>query len=635
MRIVLVVLFCSMAFCVVRAQNAEVLLEDLSQSEGFSVHDLEEMLQTRSNLNAATQEDLELLGFLTPYQVASLLDYKNRYGLFFTWQEVLLIPGFSEEDTELLSLFFTLEDVKNTGKIGLQSFLKEGKHALLLQTGTFFPRGTEYSPITQKEYEKKPNSRYLGLPWYRYARYDFKLRNKYRWGFVMESDPGERAFADFISCHIQANELGVLKTLIVGDFRARFGQGLLLWNGTQFGKASSVGALCNKEMGFTPYTSRDENRFFRGVAAAFQYKILSMDVFFSSRALDARVTEQGFTSLDQTGYHRTPLEVQKKNALKAYVAGVHVACKGDNWKIGVTAVGYGYDQPDAGTVTYYNMYKNRTLPFGGVSADFALRWRSLRFFSEAALDLGKAPAVVAGVIHYGRDGNHSGLLLRYFSPRYTAAYGAPLGRNSSSSNEWSVQLATTRSLFNRWKLDGSLWAFRFPEPRYLCREPSYGWDTRVQVYKNKHRFLLRQQRALSDKGILDKTSLSLRTGFALSDSFTLVLRSDGTYCYLYENPGDWGVAAYAELEYDNGKGKIRGSFRASCFYTGSWESRIYLYERDVLYGFSIPALYGKGIRSYLNLRYTPVSFLDLWFKVACTLKETVAIQTKIQLRIRF
>jgi hypothetical protein len=107
MRIVLVVLFCSMAFCVVRAQNAEVLLEDLSQSEGFSVHDLEEMLQTRSNLNAATQEDLELLGFLTPYQVASLLDYKNRYGLFFTWQEVLLIPGFSEEDTELLSLFFT------------------------------------------------------------------------------------------------------------------------------------------------------------------------------------------------------------------------------------------------------------------------------------------------------------------------------------------------------------------------------------------------------------------------------------------------------------------------------------------------------------------------------------------------
>ena len=65
MRIVLVVLFCSMAFCVVRAQNAEVFLEDLSQSEGFSVHDLEEMLQTRSNLNAATQEDLELLGFLT------------------------------------------------------------------------------------------------------------------------------------------------------------------------------------------------------------------------------------------------------------------------------------------------------------------------------------------------------------------------------------------------------------------------------------------------------------------------------------------------------------------------------------------------------------------------------------------
>ncbi len=635
MRFVFALLLCSMTFCVVLAQSEEVLLENLAESEGFSSHDLEEMLQTRGFLNGATKEDLELSGFLTPYQVASLLDYQKRYGPFYTWQEVLLIPGFSQEDVQLLALFFTLDKVETDEKIKWSDFVKKGKHTLLMQTATFFPRGTEYSPITESEYLKKPNSRYLGVPWYRYGRYDFRLGNKWQWGCVLESDPGEKAFVDFASFHVQAKGMGVLKHAIVGDYRARFGQGLLLWNGAQFGKASSIGALCNKEMGLTPYTSRDENQFFRGLAATFGYRIFSASLMLSYKKLDARITEEGFTSFDKTGYHRTPLELSKKNSLGAAVVGVNVSAKGDYWKVGITAAGYGYDRPDAGTVTYYNVYKNRTLPFGGVAADAMLRWRSYRLFAEVALDMGGAPAGLAGVIHYGKDGNQWGVLLRGFSPKYTAAYGTPRGRNSTSINEWSVQWAVTQSLPRRWKLDGSLWAYRFPVARYLCRAPSYGWDGRLIVHKKEHRFQIRQQRDISDKGVLDKTTASLRTGFALSKRFGLVLRGDGTFGYRQGQVPDAGGAVYAELDYENDSGTFRGSVRISAFYTNSWDSRLYLYERDVLYGFSIPALYGKGIRSYLNIKYTPVRFLELWCKIACTCKETWALQTKVQVRFRF
>ncbi|MFY9115518.1 MAG: hypothetical protein WBK97_03870 [Bacteroidales bacterium] len=635
MRIVVVWLLCSVTFCALLAQNEEVLLENLAQSEGFSADDLEEMLQTRSSLHAATKEDLELTGFLTPYQVVALLDYRTRYGPFFTWQEVLLIPGFSREDVALLALFFTLDKVEKKEKITWTDFRKNGKHTLMMQTATFFPRGTEYSPITESEYLKKPNSRYLGKPWYRYGRYDFRLGNKMQWGCVVESDAGERALADFISFHVQVKEAGLLKNLIIGDFRARFGQGLLLWNGAQFGKASSIGALCNKEMGLTPYTSRDENQFFRGLAATFGRKAFTVSLLLSHRTLDARVTEEGFTSFDKTGYHRTPLELSKKNALKAHVAGINVAVGGDFWKVGFTANGYGYNRPDASAVTYYNLHRNRTLPFGGVSSDISFRWSSFRFFSELAVDLGQAPALLAGIIRYGKDGNQQGVLLRYFSSRYTAAYGTPRGRNSSSSNEWSLQAAATQSLPRRWKLDGSLWAYRFPFPRYLCRTPSYGWDGRVQIHKKEHRFLVRQQRDLSDKGIWDKTTVSLRTGVDLSENFSLVVRCDGTCGYGKQRDADVGGAAYAELEYGNASGTFRGSFRFSVFHTNSWESRLYVYERDVLYGFSIPALYGTGIRSYLNIKYTPVKFMELWFKMACTCKETWTLQTKIQVRFRF
>ncbi len=625
-----------MTFYAVHAQNAETYLEDLVQNEGFSAYDLEEWMQTRSNLNAATREDLEHLGFLSPYQVASLLDYQKRYGTFFTWQEVLLIPGFSKEDTALLQLFFTLEEVKKAEKITWRSLLKQGRNTLMMQTRTFFPRGTEYSPITEQEYLKRPNSRYLGKPWYRYARYDYRLKNKLQCGFVLESDAGEKAPADFISVHVQAKDMGVLKTLVVGDYRARFGQGLLLWNGMLFGKASSTGTLCNKEMGLTAYASRDENKFFRGAGAHFNHKNLNLTVLFSYCPIDARVTEEGFTSLVTTGYHRTPLELEKKNTLQAQVAGMNFSYKRNDWKVGVTLLGYGYDKPDAGTITYYNVHKNRTLPFGGVSADMMVRLRSLRFFSELAIDLGGAPAVVAGAIHYGKNGSKSGLLLRLFSPRYTTAYGAPLGRNSTSSNEMSVQLTTTQPLPSRWKIEGSVWMYHFPRPRYLCRMPSYGWDTRVQLHKKDHHLQLRQQRSLSDKGTLDKTLLSLRTGFSLSPNLTLWLRSDGTYSQLNDSTNyQMGGAAYAELGYDNKKSTLRGSLRLSVFYTGSWDSRIYFYERDVLYGFSIPALYGKGVRSYLNIKYTPFSFFEVWFKMACQWKETVSFDGKIQIRVRF
>jgi len=55
MRFVFVLLLCSMTFCVVLAQSEEVLLENLAESEGFSSHDLEEMLQTRGSLNGGNK----------------------------------------------------------------------------------------------------------------------------------------------------------------------------------------------------------------------------------------------------------------------------------------------------------------------------------------------------------------------------------------------------------------------------------------------------------------------------------------------------------------------------------------------------------------------------------------------------
>ena len=635
MRKVCYVLLCSTVWGFAYGQSPEFLMEELAQTGRFNPDDFEEILGSRISLNAATEEELQMTGFLSLYQVRSLLDYRERYGDFFTWAEIHLIPGFSEKDAQWLALFFTLEPKRRPLPVNLRSVIRNGRRSLMLQTRTFFPRGEPYSLITEQEYLHNPNSRYLGLPWYRYARYNYDYYGKLQWGFTLESDPGERSLADFVSWHVNLKNMGSLKSLVLGDFRARFGQGLLIWNGTHFGASLSPSSLFNKEMGLTGYTSRDENRAFRGAGATFSIKDLDISVFASYRRLDARIIPEGFTSLVETGYHRTPLETGKKNTLKAWTTGVNMSYQGSGWKVGTTVLGYGYNKPDASRITYYNQFKDRTLPFGGLALDYSGRYGSWLFFSEVATDAGLSPAFLGGVIRYGKEGARAALVIRCFTPSFTAAYGTDTGKNSSSSNEYSVQFSACRNVFKKWNLTGNAWFYYFPVSRYLCHDKSYGWDFRVQLQRDDHLFSVRQQRSILDKGITDKQYLRLQTTFFLNETLSLGLRTDLVNCILRETKNDWGVAAYIQLAYRDKKEKLTGSFRLSVFNTHSWDSRIYVYESDVLYGFSVPALYGKGIRSYLNIKYTPLPYMDLWLRVSCTFKDKPDLDTKIQVRVRF
>ena len=58
--------------------------------------------------------------------------------------------------------------------------------------------------------------------------------------------------------------------------------------------------------------------------------------------------------------------------------------------------------------------------------------------------------------------------------------------------------------------------------------------------------------------------------------------------------------------------------RYALFDTDSYNSRIYAYESDILYAFSIPAYYSKGSRLYFNLKYTLRDFLDIWLRYSQT-----------------
>jgi len=56
--------------------------------------------------------------------------------------------------------------------------------------------------------------------------------------------------------------------------------------------------------------------------------------------------------------------------------------------------------------------------------------------------------------------------------------------------------------------------------------------------------------------------------------------------------------------------------RLQYFEADDYNSRIYAYENDVMYSYSIPVFYDKGIRYYINFNYDWSKKLSFWVRWA-------------------
>jgi hypothetical protein len=80
----------------------------------------------------------------------------------------------------------------------------------------------------------------------------------------------------------------------------------------------------------------------------------------------------------------------------------------------------------------------------------------------------------------------------------------------------------------------------------------------------------------------------------------------------------WGVAAGQEIVWSQKKIPLTVSLQSTWFRTDDYNSRIYTYERNVLYAFSVPSFYGKGVRTVVNVNYTLKNRLTVWLRFANT-----------------
>jgi hypothetical protein len=112
-----------------------------------------------------------------------------------------------------------------------------------------------------------------------------------------------------------------------------------------------------------------------------------------------------------------------------------------------------------------------------------------------------------------------------------------------------------------------------------------------------------------------------RTQYSVKLSPVITLRNRFELLW-YDKKGpqkEEGFLTFFDFIYNPPMKPLSGSIRLQYFETDGFNSRIYAYENDVLYSFSIPAFFDKGWRTYLNLNYSINKKWQAWFRVATTI----------------
>ena len=107
-------------------------------------------------------------------------------------------------------------------------------------------------------------------------------------------------------------------------------------------------------------------------------------------------------------------------------------------------------------------------------------------------------------------------------------------------------------------------------------------------------------------------SYKVLRNITLKNRFEQIIYNDGI------NPVSKGYLIYQDLVYKPKIIPFSFYFRYALFDTDDYNSRLYAYESDVLYAFSIPAYYGKGSRFYTMIKIKLRKNIDFWLRYSQT-----------------
>lgn len=605
---------------------------------------LNDLIERPIHINSATDEELDRLFWLSEFQVQNVKKFIKLNGALTSVYEISYIEGFSEKDAKILAPFLVFEVIQKEIPITPEMVRRDSHHQLLLRSQRVLETQKGFNapetPGGSGYFKGGPNSLYM--------RYSYQLNNKILLGFTADNDAGEEFFKgsnkqgfDFYSAYLQVNRVKFIKTLILGDYRIYFGQGLAVWSGLSFGKSPVVMSSMQRSEGIACYQSSDENNFFRGVATTIGVKPLEITLWASHHKLDANITgldslsnqATEVSSLQTSGLHTTNSEIADENAISSNVFGSNVSLVKPNFRTSITALYYNYSSSLYPEVKPYNAYYFRGKSNYNLSFDFRYRTGNLILFGEEATSQNGGLAFLNGVQAYINSRLSFTTISRYYQRNYQSMFGNAFGENTRNNNEAGVFAGIECKPFKYITLSGFVDVFRFPWLTYSADMPSVGRDFLAQVsfdpaskvqmylqYRNKSKddnfSNENDQKNLIAK--INQQRVRYNLSYRATDNVTLRSRLEWS-SYKQEYSGiSRGFYLGQDVEFSLPKAPLRFYLRYAIFDTDDYNSRVYAYENDLLYAFSIPSFYDKGSRTYIMVKYSPSKHLDLWLKYGIT-----------------
>ena len=319
------------------ASIAEELADDETDAEGAAtyIEKLYDLIERPVNLNSADETELSRLFFLTDFQIKALADYIKTSGKIVSVFEIANIPGFGREQAQMTIPFVTIEPENE------QAGSKRMRNTLLTNFSGRYPSA---------------ESETTGSPWKLLTRYKFTA-GKFSGGITSEKDNGERLLSgkpplpDFLSAYISWNGTGVVRKVIAGDFGGRFGLGTNVNTGIRNGLSLTASGYLSGGDDIKPYTSTDENNFFRGAAVRFQLKKTGISLFYSFNKIDASSdttdvrADNHIDTFYRSGLHNTSALLTRKDAVNESFYGANVTSDFRNLRIGLLWTGCSFSTP--------------------------------------------------------------------------------------------------------------------------------------------------------------------------------------------------------------------------------------------------------------------------------------------------
>lgn len=624
------------------------------------------------NLNKAGFKQLQELEILNEAQILALLQHRIETGPLLSVYELQAVSGFNNELIEILKPFVAIDEKIDDEMVTVKKVLNSSKIEWF----------TRYRTILEDQRgflinDTSANDGFLGSDYQLYSRINYRYKNNVSAGITAEKDIGEQFFAganangfDYYSAHFYLGDLGSLKSLAIGDYQMQAAQGLTMWSGLGFGKTADVMNVVKRGRNISPYRGANENQFLRGAAASYQLGKLELTGFYSQKQIDGNTFldtlendfNSGFTSFQTSGFHRTEAEIEDKDAVKETVMGGRAQTVFDNWNFGMTAVKTEFEVPLGRDGQAYQILDFRGDEITNIGFDYSGVLANVFLFGETSYSsLHGGFATVNGALFSFSHQLDGALIYRNYSPQYVSLYGNSFRESSRSQNERGIYLSLKFKPNEFWTIGGYFDQFTFPWLRFRNDLPSSGFEFLGDVNYRPSRSIelyarIKQQVRQANltggslNSLTDELNRSVRFQFRYKvSSWQFTSRMQLSTYEFANSERHEGILMFQDVAFRPLEKSYYILARYALFNIDDFDARIYAYENDVLYSFSVPFYQKRGHRFYILTKLKLARRVDLWLRYArstfinedtigsgfAEIQGNTQSEVKAQLRIKF